>query len=147
MGNRERVIAEIDRLRPIKPGAHRAASLEDFIEKMNDRSAHRLERNPWVLVSTLVFLIPIMLVFGRTGRVAKGLPIWLGYLVIVGGLFSASWVWIYLRNRLGLRRVDIGAMCQICGYRLDGCASVLGNDVWVGPEVCPECDERYPAIG
>lgn len=99
------------------------------------------------MLSTLVFLIPIILVFGRTGRTAKSLPIWLGYLLIVGGLFGASWAWMYLRNRFGLRRIEVGEMCQFCGYGLNGHASVLGDDIWVGPKVCPECGERYPAIG
>ena len=36
--------------------------------------------------------------------------------------------------------------CVKCRYDLDGHDSVLGDTLWVGPEVCPECGHRYPAI-
>jgi|GEM_PF-7072894 len=37
--------------------------------------------------------------------------------------------------------------CIGCKYDLDGLESVLGDDIWVGPAVCPECGMEYPAVG
>ena len=43
--------------------------------------------------------------------------------------------------------VELRTVCYCCGYDLSAFESVLGDDIWVGPEICPECGERYPAIG
>ena len=37
--------------------------------------------------------------------------------------------------------------CIGCGYELEGLDSVLGDELWVGPTVCPECGQEYPAVG
>ena len=36
--------------------------------------------------------------------------------------------------------------CVDCSYSLAGLESVLGDRLWVGPAVCPECGQDYPAI-
>jgi len=41
----------------------------------------------------------------------------------------------------------IRSWCIGCGYVLDGLESALGEELWVGPAVCPECGQRYPGIG
>lgn len=148
MGNRERVIVEIDRLRSMEPGAHRAESLQSLIENVEELSEQQFSKNPWVLLATIVFLGPMMIVVGKNGgHSAVGMPVWVMYLGVVGGLVAVAWIWTRLPKRLGLQVVRIHVGCHKCGYNLDGHASVLGDDVWVGPEVCPECGERYPAIG
>ncbi len=37
--------------------------------------------------------------------------------------------------------------CIGCGYELAGLESALGDELWVGPAVCPECGQEFPAIG
>jgi len=37
--------------------------------------------------------------------------------------------------------------CIGCGYELKGLESALGDELWVGPAVCPECGQEYPAVG
>ncbi|PCI07767.1 hypothetical protein COB72_09620 [bacterium] len=37
--------------------------------------------------------------------------------------------------------------CIGCGYELGGLESALGDELWVGPAVCPECGQEYPAVG
>ena len=37
--------------------------------------------------------------------------------------------------------------CIGCGYELEGLESALGDELWVGPAVCPECGQQYPAVG
>lgn len=44
-------------------------------------------------------------------------------------------------NQLGLSQV-----CTKCNYDLSGHESVLGEQLWVGPENCPECGQKYPAV-
>lgn len=40
-----------------------------------------------------------------------------------------------------------GPWCIGCGYDLSGLESALGDELWVGPAVCPECGCDYPAVG
>lgn len=37
--------------------------------------------------------------------------------------------------------------CTKCTYNLSGHESTLGDGLWVGPAVCPECGQEYPAVG
>lgn len=36
--------------------------------------------------------------------------------------------------------------CVGCGYSLSGLDSVLGEEIEVGPALCPECGVEYPAL-
>ncbi len=69
------------------------------------------------------------------------------YLWMIGGIFGIAWILHKLAKRIGLQASGIRERCTSCGYDLDGHESVLGVDIWVGPEICPECGRNYPAIG
>lgn len=61
----------------------------------------------------------------------------LGYVVSKGNQLIGG----YSGDDLGL-----SPSCTQCAYDLSGLDSVLGEKLWVGPESCPECGLRYPAV-
>jgi hypothetical protein len=42
--------------------------------------------------------------------------------------------------------LGLSEKCVQCKYDLTGHDSLLGEKLWVGPEICPECGGRYPAV-
>ena len=69
---------------------------------------------------------------------------WLPLLFGLTILFS----WVYMRSqpKVGGERLGLNKKCVGCGYELGGLESALGGDLWVGPAVCPECGQAYPAV-
>lgn len=61
----------------------------------------------------------------------------LGYVVSKGNEMFGT----HAANELGM-----STACIACGYDLSGHDSVLGPQLSVGPEQCPECGKAYPAI-
>lgn len=61
----------------------------------------------------------------------------LGYVVSKGNQLIGG----YSGDDLGL-----SSSCTHCKYDLSGLESVLGEKLWIGPESCPECGHRYPAV-
>ena len=80
---------------------------------------------------------------------------------------SAAWIWytviiaefvlvFFLARRYGPKlrkrnkhtnKYGLCTQCVKCEHDLKGLESALGDDFWVGPEVCPECEQEYPAVG
>ncbi len=149
MGNRERVVVEIVRLRKVKPGNHRREQFDQVIRDVNH--AEPIGFVGKVATGAVIFVCfyPMFVLFSKSpgNSFLLQLPIWVGYVWLIGGFYALSWAVVRLPKRLKLEPIDVYDDCTACGYDLDGHASVLGDDVWVGPEVCPECGERYPAIG
>jgi hypothetical protein len=148
MHHRDRVIKGIERLKTMKPGDHRAESLRSLMDKLSRRSERKFDRNPWILIASTVLVLPTIVVIGSTtGRHGtEVLPYWIVFLGVFGGLIAVAWIWTRLPKKMGLQVVRINGECHSCSFGLEGHASMLGDDIWVGPEVCPECGERYPAI-
>ena len=73
-------------------------------------------------------------------------PWWFLYYGLGGGIFFA-WLSAEFGEFGDKRSVHIHQSCHQCKYDLRHHESVLGDAVWVGPLVCPECGCRYPAIG
>ncbi len=93
-------------------------------------------------------MTPMLLVLGKNSPIPNlSLPSWLVYISVFGGLFGIGWIWHRLPKHLNLGPVSIDCKCCACRYDLNGHDSVLGADLWVGPEICPECGQTYPAIG
>ena len=67
--------------------------------------------------------------------------------VIVAEFFGAIWVVTKIQPLAGLSGLGMSEQCAKCKYDLAGLDSVLGDELWVGPAVCPECGQQYPAVG
>ena len=61
----------------------------------------------------------------------------LGYIVTKGNKLIRG----HLGDELGMSHV-----CTKCSYDLIEHESVLGEQLWVGPEKCPECGLDYPTV-
>ena len=89
-----------------------------------------------------VFLLAALIGFLGFGDYAVILIIFvllfeLGFVVTKGNKLIRG----HMGDELGLSR-----SCTKCSYDLSGLDSVLGDELWVGPEVCPECGHRYPSV-
>jgi hypothetical protein len=144
MGNRERVIVEIEVLRSHRGERDAKVSVYGLVKQLNTDSKKRWDSSPWKIV---IWVLAIALIMNVRSPMLVVLPVWGAYAVFFGGFFVLAWLMHVVPKRLNAHSVGIYSDCMACGYNLDGHASVLGDDVWVGPEVCPECGERYPAIG
>jgi len=69
--------------------------------------------------------------------------------VLLGTFFILFLLRIRYANRDDLVRdaQRFRPWCIGCGYELEGLESALGDELWVGPEACPECGQKYPAVG
>ena len=145
MTNRERIITGIKRLRGHKPGSYRAAELELLLEKLNHRARKKLDTHP-LFIGSIILIFPII-VITKTPSIVRNAPSWIAFPAVFGALFIFGWIWHYFPKRLNLNWIYINKECIRCGYNLEGHDSLLGDDLWVGPEICPECGQTYPAIG
>ena len=59
--------------------------------------------------------------------------------------FISTWV-EGIRKKSAINAFGLHEYCINCRYDLSGLQSVLGPDLPVGPKVCPECGQDYPAI-
>ncbi len=149
MRRQGRVIALIEELRGQHPSDQRRDRVEQLIERINNEPRVGFIGKVLIGLVIVVCLYPFILIFGKSPTLSflANLPIWLVYLWMIGGLLVVAWGAARLPKRFNLQSVQIHPACHQCQYSLDGHESVLGEDIWVGPEVCPECGERYPAIG
>jgi len=149
MKRQDRVIALIEELRGQHPSDQRRDRVEQLIESINNERRVGFIGKVLIGFVIVVCLYPSMLLFSGNPRhsFVINMPIWAVYLWSVGGLYVVAWGAVRLPKRLNLQSVQIHPACHQCEYSLDGHESVLGDDIWVGPEICPECGERYPAIG
>lgn len=104
-----------------------------------------------VLMASGLFVALLVEIIGATVLVARfGLGIYTGvgfmYLLLME---FAGLIWVLKRIERRTNDDELGMVrnCVKCRYDLSGHESVLGDDIWVGPAVCPECGQAYPAVG
>ena len=68
----------------------------------------------------------------------------LAYFVLI---LVLAWVYMKLQPKVGSEEHGLFKDCAGCSYPLAGLESAIGDELWVGPAVCPECGLEYPAIG
>jgi len=97
-----------------------------------------------LLIGVILEIIVVAIAFHLMGIgeytlffILFGLLFQLGYIVTKGNAMIQG----YSGNELGLCQE-----CTRCNYDLSGLDSVLGEKLWVGPELCPECGRCYPAV-
>jgi hypothetical protein len=144
MKNRERVINEIENLLDRGQPTGVSLSISRLIDRLNTESEKRWNSSPWKIA---IWVLAIVLVINVRSPMLAVLPTWGAFVVFFGGFFLLAWLMNFLPRQLNTKSVGIYRDCTKCGYALDHHDSVLGEDIWVGPEICPECGERYPAIG
>ncbi len=100
----------------------------------------------WVCMIGVVvvqFLILTMgaqaLGFGQAGKVFL-------LLLFIAEFFWVAWFVTKIQPRRGITELGMSYCCVVCKYDLSGLDSLLGDELWVGPVVCPECGQDYPAI-
>jgi hypothetical protein len=67
-------------------------------------------------------------------------------ILILAELLWVVWFVSEVQPEEGLTELGMNPCCLTCDYDLNGLESVLGDRLWVGPAVCPECGQDYPAI-
>ena len=120
----ERVQRGLDEVNPVRAFPHGVMMVQSVL----------------VVVAAGVIVLQI-----RDGEIGVfGLLVTLG---IIALLMVGVWVYKVLEMRFGPRAIGLRDQCISCGYDLTGLDSVLGEEIWVGPERCPECGKEYPAVG
>ena len=91
----------------------------------------------------LPFIIRMVEYFNVSSTVLMLFPLFFGVAVLfwISRMFPG-----HAPGGLGVE-MRIRPWCIGCGYELEGLQSALGDEVWVGPETCPECGQAYPAVG
>ena len=148
MKNRDRIIAEIKRQKELVQDERSEMQLHQFIEDINRYAEARWTASVWrkfLVVFTIVFVIALV-VLPRT-QVQISLPFELVYILLFGGFIIYAWLWHAIPKWIDSSITNINVDCRCCNYELYGLDSILGEDLWVGPEICPECGHTYPAIG
>ncbi|MBO6740453.1 MAG: hypothetical protein JJ916_11400 [Phycisphaerales bacterium] len=112
------------------------------------KQAQRIKRglNPAPLLKGLILILGGVLVLHLILGNWFQFPWWFLYYGLGGGIFFA-WLTAEFGEFIDKRSVHIQQRCHHCKYDLRQHDSVLGDAVWVGPLVCPECGYHYPAIG
>ncbi len=146
---REEVIAGIEKLRGHEVHPKR---IEDIGQRLMEFRYQRV--NEWqtgwtrkALIGCMFGPIVVFALFSRSwNRLAtSGFSIWWVPAWIVSTIIL-SWVYVRLGPKFGTDRFGLHRKCVGCKYSLKGLESVLGDQLWVGPAVCPECGQDYPAI-
>lgn len=148
MNRRDRVIQVVEQARSDSVLNDPQQLIQTCIEEVNRDSWTNFRSKMWVFVLTLFVIFPIFFYTKWIGRPNQfPIPIWAVYAWITGGVFGVAWLWHRFPNRVGHHSISIHKQCTSCWYDLEGHSSVLGDAIWVGPEICPECGQTYPAIG
>lgn len=89
-------------------------------------------------------ILEILVLAVALQRVDSTYAVPLGILIL---LFQLGYI-VAKISKYESRRAESGfsLSCISCEYSLEGLDSVLGDQLWVGPAVCPECGQEYPAI-
>ncbi|PCI07768.1 hypothetical protein COB72_09625 [bacterium] len=143
---REEVIAAIEKLRGGNIHSQRIKDIEQQLQAFSDQRM-LVWQGSWGRKALLIGIFGPMFVV--ISPLAKGssmtLSVW--WLPLLFG-FTILFSWVYMRSqpKVGGERFGLSKKCVGCRYLLTGHESVLGNETWVGPAVCPECGQAYPAV-
>ena len=112
------------------------------------RRKHRIklaQQRPW---RALIGAATILLVVFQLNQI----PIepertnWLRYAFIFSQVLIAAAILYTLRPRSTKTKLGMRVTCSDCENSISDSESALGDELWVGPERCPHCDNRYPVI-
>lgn len=147
---REEIIAAIEKLKGESVHPQRLEDLKSMLKLWRQSQLAKWHKS-WAhrVLYTAMFgpLLIVLFNLRRWGRV--GIPSfspWFIYLVPVS-MVAFAWVYMKLRPISGGDKLGVYSKCVQCNYDLSGHDSVLGDEFWVGPAVCPECGQKYPAVG
>ena len=147
---REEVIEAIEKLKGESVHPQRIEDLKSMLKLWRQSRLAKWHKS-WThrilfaaIFGPLLFVIFNLRHWGRVG--VPNFSPWLIYLIPVSMVILA-WVYIKLRPISGGDKLGVHRICVQCTYDLSGHESVLGDDLWVGPAVCPECGQDYPAVG
>ena len=98
-----------------------------------------------LLVILLVETIVLSVLIKRLGLGVYG---FVGFMYLLLMEFvGLVWVLKKIEHKIDADELGMLRSCFECGYDLSGLESVLGDELWVGPAVCPECGQESPAVG
>ena len=138
------VVEIIEHVRSCEPHDRQVELVSLAINRLNQKR----ERSGWTSTRMDVILILILIaVFAAPVHSLSVHSVLAFVLVMLVSIGLSVWFRWALPRWNARVPVEVRQECYCCGYSLDGHESVLGDDMWVGPAVCPECGERYPAIG
>jgi len=143
---REEIIVAIEKLEESEVHPQRVADLKVELQaysdqRMNDWQGSLLQKALLVGIFGPMFIAILPLAKNSSFM----FPAWL-LLVSVSLTIGFSWVYMRLMPRPSSEPLGLHKKCVRCSYNLTGLESALGDELWVGPEVCPECGQKYPAI-
>lgn len=127
------------------------------VSKQDQRRFRFVERAVGSIVLLFAYLIASSIIFGLVLTAVHSLwpRLFGGFLwaIFSGILIGVVPVLLSFRGRRVPYKFEqmnfqvIRPWCLGCGYELKGLESALGDELWVGPAVCPECGQEYPAVG
>ena len=120
------------------------------LPKKAQREFLRPNRRSILIWICMLGVVVVQVLLLTKGAEAIGLGQAGGVVLLV--LFVVEFFWVVwfvtkIQPREGLTEHGTQYRCVACDYDLSGLRSVLGEDLWVGAAVCPECGLEYPAIG
>tara|TARA_R110002073_G_scaffold299270_2_gene466223 strand:- start:19868 stop:20329 length:462 start_codon:yes stop_codon:yes gene_type:complete len=95
-------------------------------------------------------LIIGLVMFRSWGRNPSSLPFQsMPFLIFLLPVWIVVFAWLYnwLKPKFASNEFGMHAKCVKCNYDLSGHESDLGDEIWVGPAMCPECGQDFPAVG
>lgn len=144
---REEVIAAIEKLKGDAVHPQRFKDIEAKIQAYSDQRMQSWQGSllqKGLLVGIFGPMFIAILPLAKHSRFV--FPAWLLF-VSVSLTIGFSWVYMRLQPRAGSKPLGLYKKCVRCRYSLSGLESALGDELWVGPVVCPECGQAYPAVG
>lgn len=120
-----------------------------YVNKETRAFLRPTKRAIWIAVC-LVLAVLLEIVFFVVVATMFSFGVYFVLIVILILLFQVGYInSIVTKLQASDDADDLGMnlACVGCSYPLTGLDSALGDSVWVGPAVCPECGLEYPAIG
>lgn len=146
---REEVIAAIEKLRGRELHSQQIKDIEQQLQLFSDRRM-RIWHRGWIRKVLLAGIFGPILValfqirswrhFSMQGFSAWWILVWFVMTI------ALSWVYMRLQPGVGSNHLGLHNKCVRCKCTLSGLPSALGDEVWVGPAVCPGCGQGYPAV-
>ena len=99
------------------------------------------------LLMVLIFIVQLIAVGVIVSRMNFGVYGIVGFIYLLMMEFiGVIWLVTKFQPCRDVDELGMHAKCVKCNYDLSGHESVLGDEIWVGPESCPECGHSYPSV-
>jgi hypothetical protein len=139
---RDEIIAAIEKLEGGAVHPQRMKDLEAILMAWNQRRLVKWNKS-WTRRALLALMFgPLFVVIFTLRNVVRhsGPTISPWFIFVIPGSMIV-FAWVYMRLKPVISGYELGMLrhCGECGYDLSGLESVLGDELWVGPTVCPEC--------